>query len=106
MTAIKTANRRRRQSIHPDWISKTLAGGVGGLALALALLGIFTWLSEGGIQPGDKVQVVMWLVPPVWLGFFSCAYLFPSGRQACFWIGVANLLGYTALFSLQRLAGF
>src|SRR5690606_1635992 len=70
MKARTAASRSCRGSITPHWISKTLAGGLAGLSLAFALLGITTWLSPEGVQPGDKAQVVMWLVPPVWMLIF------------------------------------
>lgn len=102
MKARTAASRSRRYSIIPHWISKTLAGGLAGLSLPFALLGIATWLSPEGVQPGDKTQVVMWLVPPVWMFIFSLSYLFRSGWHAWGWLGGANLLAYAALFAIQQ----
>lgn len=94
-----------RAAIRPDWFSKSLAGGVGGLTLAIALLGLFAWLGPGGIDAPDKVQVVMWLVPPVWMTLFSLTYLFRSGRQAWSWLLGANLLAFAALSAARHLLG-
>lgn len=96
---------RGSDRISPDWLGKSLAGGVGGLTLAIALLGLFAWLGPGGIDAPDKVQVVMWLVPPLWLTLFSLSYLFRSSRRAWAWLGSANLLAYAALFATQHLLG-
>lgn len=100
-----TGTRRRHTPVRPDWISKTLAGGVAGLTLAVALLGLFAWLGPGGIDAPDKVQVVMWLVPPLWMTIFSLTYLFRSGLQAWACLGGGNLLAYAALILAQWLLG-
>ncbi|MFP1678672.1 hypothetical protein ACLD02_08225 [Alloalcanivorax sp. C16-2] len=83
--------------IRPDWWSKTLAGGVLGFTLGVALSGLFAWLGPGGIEAANKVQVVMWLVPVPWMAAFSLVYLFPSGVRAWLWLGAANLLAFGAL---------
>jgi len=105
MSHRNAAAHRRREAIKPHWLGKTLAGGVAGLGLSIALLGLFAWLGPDGIQPGDKVQVVMWLVPAVWMGIFSLSYLFRSGWHAWAWLGGANLLAYSALLTLQHTGG-
>lgn len=86
-----------RSKIRPDWCSKSLAGLLGGLGLALALAGLVAWLTPGGIQGANKYQFVMWLMSPLWLGVLSLVYLFPSGAAAWGWLGGANLLAFAAL---------
>lgn len=105
MTNDIRAARPRKTPISPDWISKTLAGGLAGLSLAIALLGLFAWLGPDGTSAPDKTQVIMWLVPPLWMSIFSLTYLFRSGWRAWIWLGSANLLAYTALSIVQHLAG-
>lgn len=84
--------------IRPDWWSKTLAGGVLGATLALALAGLFAWLGPGGVSAAEKPQFVMWSIAPLWLSAFAAVYLFRSGGRALLWMGGANLAAYALLF--------
>ncbi|MBY0239930.1 MAG: hypothetical protein K2X55_11515 [Burkholderiaceae bacterium] len=84
--------------IRPDWWSKTLAGGVLGATLALALAGLFAWLGPGGVNAPEKSQFVMWSIAPLWLSAFAGVYLFRSGARALLWMGGANLAAYALLF--------
>ncbi|MCH2556848.1 MAG: hypothetical protein MK005_06045 [Alcanivorax sp.] len=88
--------------IQPHWWSKTLAGGVLGFSLAIALSGLFAWLGPGGIGAPDKVQFNMWLVPFIWMTVFSLVYLFRTGIRAWLWLGAANGLAFLALMLARR----
>lgn len=77
------------------WCCRTLAGTVGGFGLAIALAGIFAWVGPAG---AGKYQLVMWMVPPVWLAVLSAVFLFRDGLRAWLWLGGANLLAYAGLF--------
>ncbi|CAO3379114.1 hypothetical protein [Azospirillum argentinense] len=87
--------------IRPDWWSKSLAGVVLGFALAVALSGLFAWIGPGGPTAVNKLQLVMWLVVPIWLGIASACFLFRDGRQAWLWLGGANILAHTALLAAR-----
>ncbi|HCE39897.1 hypothetical protein Y5W_03290 [Alcanivorax sp. 521-1] len=92
--------------IRPDWWSKTLAGGLLGFTLGIALSGLFAWLGPGGIDAANKVQLVMWMVPVPWMITFSLVYLFPSGVHAWLWLGAANLAAFGLLLAARAgLAG-
>ncbi|TLG75092.1 hypothetical protein [Methylocystis sp. B8] len=91
------------KEIRPDWISKTLAGAILGFSLALALAGLFAWLGPGGLGTPNKFQLVMWLVPPIWLTTLSLCFLFTSGTRAWLWLGGANLIAYAGLFACRQL---
>lgn len=93
-----------RKAIRPDWISKSLAGCIAGFGVAVGLVGLLAWFGPGGISAPDKVQVMMWLVPPLWLLIFSLSYLFSSGRQAWLWLGGTTLMVH-ALLGWTRLMG-
>lgn len=85
--------------IRRDWVSKTLAGMLLGLGLALGCSGLLAALLPGMPLPVSG-QLVMWLVPPVWLGVLSLVYFFASGLRAWLWLGAANVL----VLGLWRLA--
>lgn len=87
--------------IRPDWWSKTLAGVILGFLLAIALAGLFSWIGPGGPAAVNKLQLVMWMVAPIWLGVVSVCFLFRSGRQAWLWLGCANILAHTALLAAR-----
>lgn len=77
----------KSERIQPDWWSKSIAGGVLGILIAFALVGLFAWVGPGGINATDKVQFNMWIITPVWLTIFSLTYFFYSGWQAWKWLG-------------------
>lgn len=94
------ADRRAKPApIQRDWISKTLAGLLLGLGLALGCSGLLAALLPAMPLPVSG-QFVMWLVPPVWLLALSLVYFFSSGLRAWLWLGAANAL----VLGLWRLA--
>lgn len=93
--------RRKRPAIRTDWWSKTLAGAVLGLILALLLSGIIGWATPGGLGVPVKGQFMMWIIAPLWLLVFSAVYALPSGRAACSWLLGANALAATLLVWLK-----
>ena len=75
----------------PDWVSKTLAGLLLGLSLAITASGLLmAWLHALPVPVSG--QLAMWLVPPVWLGVLSSVYFFRSGLHAWAWLLAANAL--------------
>ena len=88
--------------IRRDWFRKTSAGAIFGLSLAIALAGLFAWLSPGGLETPNKFQLVMWLVAPIWLMTLSLCFLFANGNRAWLWLGGANLMVYAGLFACRH----
>lgn len=86
--------------VQRDWVSKTLAGTLLGLALALGASGVFSQLNAAMPLP-VRGQLAMWMVPPLWLGTLGLVYFFQSGLRAWLWLGGANLLAYGALWGLK-----
>ncbi|MBK0111182.1 MULTISPECIES: hypothetical protein [Delftia] len=89
------ARPRKPAPIRPDWISKTLAGLLLGLGLAISASGLLAALLHG-MPLAVSGQLVMWLVPPVWLLVQSLVYFFSSGLRAWAWLGGANALALAA----------
>lgn len=87
--------------IRRDWVSKTLAGTILGLLLALACSGLFAQLNQD-MALTVKGQLAMWMVAPVWLGTLGGVYFFASGWHTWLWLGGANLLAFGTL-ALVRL---
>ncbi|MGD9657350.1 MAG: hypothetical protein AB7U61_06860 [Methylocystis sp.] len=85
-----------------DWVSKTSAGAILGFTLAIALAGLFAWLTPGGLAAPNKFQIVMWLVAPIWLTTLSLCFLFFSGMRAWLWLGGANFIAYAGLFACRH----
>lgn len=85
------ARRSKPEPIRPDWVSKTLAGLLLGLSLALVCSGLLAALL-GSLPLAVSGQLVMWLVPPIWLGVWSGVYFFSSGWRAWAWLGGINAL--------------
>lgn len=91
-----TPPKAKPPAIERDWLSKTLAGGLLGFALAIGCSGLFLQLGPplaGNIKP----QLAMWMVAPIWLGVLSCCYFFQNGKRAWFGLGGATLLVAAAL---------
>lgn len=91
----------RRETLSRDWLSKTLAGVIGGFGLAIAASGLLACLTPGALDEQNKFQVAMWLVPPVWIGVMSGSFVFRSGRRAWIGLAAANALGF-AMLALAR----
>ncbi|MBI1907070.1 MAG: hypothetical protein HYS20_12685 [Rhodocyclales bacterium] len=87
-------------TMSPDWFSKTLAGALLGLTLAIGCAGLFNWLA-GSMPIAVRGQLAMWLTAPVWMGVLSGVYFFRSGRRAWAWLGGANLLVFGALLATR-----
>jgi hypothetical protein len=87
----------RSGTLSRDWLSKTLAGVIGGFGLGIAASGLLACLTPGPLDVQNKLQVAMWLVPPVWIGVMSGSFVFRSGLRAGAWLGGANLAGFMML---------
>lgn len=98
-----SAKRQQRPPIQADWLSKTLAGLVLGLTLALTASALLM-LPLAKLPLAVSGQLAMWLVPPVWLGTLSLVYFFASGWRAWAWLSGANALAL-ALWWLMRQGG-
>lgn len=94
----------QRSTKRPDWLLKTLAGLLPGLAIAFVAVAFFLWYGPGALPSGDKTQFAMWLVPLSWLLILAGVYLFSSGRRA--WIVLSSVAAvlYIGFFFLRSLA--
>lgn len=88
-----------------DYFSKTLAGLMLGLGLALSLSSLLAWITGDSAANSGKNQVLTFLLALIWTGTFSCAYFFSSGRRAWGWLGLANLVGFAGYYSCRFFAG-
>ncbi|SFP72681.1 hypothetical protein SAMN05443579_114150 [Variovorax sp. PDC80] len=87
------------------WCGLAFAGALPGFALAIALSGLFAWLGPGGMAPLNKYQFNMWIVPPLWLGICSAAFMFRSALRAWAWLGGATAVAGAMLFAVRHLSG-
>ncbi len=86
----------RRETIRPDWWTKTLAGVLLGFSLAILASALLSrYMVIVPLQAG--AQLAMWLVPVVWLAVLSSCFFFGSGLRAWAWLGGANLLALILL---------
>lgn len=85
-----------------DWLSKSVAGTLLGLALGL-LAGNVVALLGAGLAPPVRAQLAMWSVAPVWLGVLGGVFLFRSGARAWAWLAGVLVAGIALLFAAQRL---
>lgn len=95
---------RRLESRH--WFGKSCAGVLLGFGLAVALSGLFAWLSPGGVEGnGGKTQFNMWLIAPIWAGVLSFVFLFRDSLRAWLWLGAANLAAFGLLGAIRLVMG-
>jgi hypothetical protein len=92
---------KERNTLSRDWLSKTLAGVIGGFGLAIVGSGLLACPTPGALDEQNKFQVAMCLVPPVWIGVMSASFMFRTGLRAWVWLGGANALGF-AMLALAR----
>ena len=83
-----------REISNRGWPGKVSAGVICGFLLALGAAGTFKFAAGvGDTFFSTRGQFAMWLMAPVWAGVLSGCFLFPSGRSAWGWLGLAGLWG-------------
>lgn len=90
-----------QQKIQADWWSKTLAGWVLGLSLAIAIASLITILAFKYLAPNLAPQIGMWSAPWLYLPLVFIAYFIPKGWQALFIYAVLNAVTYGILFGIR-----
>lgn len=81
------------------WWSKSIAGVVLGLTLAVALAGLIARYGPGGIDAPNKVQFIMWIIAPLWMLCIGLVFFFRSGLRAWLTLLAVNVLAYALLFA-------
>lgn len=90
------------KSIQPDWLSKSIAGLLLGLLLALGLSGLLS-LALSPLVSTARTQLVMWSVMPTWMAVLGGCFLFRTGARAWLWLGSATALAWGAFLALRTL---
>ncbi|MFV5492362.1 hypothetical protein [Acinetobacter sp. ASP199] len=90
-----------QQRIQADWWSKSLAGWVLGLSLAIAIASLITILALKHLAPSLAPQIGMWSVPWLYLPLVFIAYFIPKGWQALLIYTVFNAVAYGILFGIR-----
>ncbi len=86
------------------WMGLSAVGIVLGFAMALFLSGIFAWLTPEAPDAPVKIQLVMWLIAPLWLSIWSAVYVFESVPKALKLYLPASLV-LLAMLTLTRVVG-
>ncbi|MDM1247727.1 hypothetical protein ACFODO_16610 [Acinetobacter sichuanensis] len=89
------------KTIQPDWWSKSFAGAIFGLSLAIALGNLIVVIGKHFIAMDLLVQLAMWSIPWLWMPLLFISFLFHTGKAAIFYMAAANLLAYACLFLLR-----
>lgn len=90
-----------QQKIQPDWWSKSLAGWVLGLSLAIAGASFVTLWGLNSLSKALAPQVGMWSLPWLYLPLVFIAYFIPKGWQALLIYSVLNVIAYGILLSIR-----
>ena len=90
-----------QQKIQPDWWSKSLAGWVLGLSLAIAGASFVTLWGLHSLNKALAPQVGMWSLPWLYLPLVFIAYFIPKGWQALLIYSVLNVIAYGILLSIR-----
>jgi hypothetical protein len=77
-------------------LARALAGGIGGLALALGLAGVYANWGPGSMD--RNLSYSMLLAVPIWVATFTLVFVPGNARFACVSVIVANALCYAALW--------
>lgn len=91
-----------KKPVKPDWLAKTSAGAILGFALAISSSGLLS-LALGALPLPVRGQLVMWAVPPIWLGALGFVFLFSSGQRAWLCLGGLNVLSWSAFWAIRWL---
>ena len=90
-----------QQKIQADWWSKSFAGAILGLSLAVGCASLITHWALSNLDKALAPQVGMWSVPWLWLPFFCIAYFIPKGWQSLLIYSVLNAVVYGLIFSIR-----
>lgn len=90
-----------QQKIQADWWSKSIAGWVLGLSLAIACASFITLWGLNNLDKALAPQVGMWSVPWLYLPLVFIAYFIPKGWQAVVIYSVLNAIAYGILFGIR-----
>ena len=90
-----------QQKIQADWWSKSFAGWVLGLSLAIACASFITLLGLNHLDKALAPQVGMWSVPWLYLPLVFIAYFIPKGWQAVVIYSVLNAIAYGILLGMR-----
>lgn len=89
------------QKIQADWWSKTFAGAVLGLSLAVGVAALITVWALQNLDRALAPQIGMWSVPWLWLPLFFIAYFIPKGWQSIVIYSVLNFIAYGLVFVVR-----
>ncbi|QIO06141.1 hypothetical protein [Acinetobacter shaoyimingii] len=90
-----------KNHIQPDWISKTIAGGVLGLSFSVAIANLLVLFGKDYLELSLIRQFGMWTIPWLWMTIFFATYFIPKGKTALYIFVVANVIAYVLLFSFR-----
>lgn len=90
-----------QQKIQADWWSKSFAGWILGLSLAIACASFITLWGLHHLEKALAPQVGMWSVPWLYLPLVFIAYFIPKGWQAVVIYSVLNVIAYVILLSMR-----
>lgn len=88
----------------PGWWQKPLIGMLLGFPAALSLSGLLAWLGPGGISHGFKTQMVMWLIPLLWLMPLSLVFFSRSYKRLVALYVAGNVFAFALLQGSIHLA--
>jgi drug/metabolite transporter (DMT)-like permease len=94
-------NRPLKPKSQQDWISKTLAGLLLGLSMAIAIGVSISLLSLEHVPRMLAPQLGMWCIAWVWMPAFFAAYFFRKGWHAWLCYLLLNLLCYAFVWFLR-----
>ena len=90
-----------QQKIQADWWSKSFAGWILGLSLAIACASFITMWGLNHLEKTLAPQIGMWSVPCLYLPLVFIAYFIPKGWQAVVIYSVLNAIAYSILLSMR-----
>ncbi|MBS1093712.1 hypothetical protein [Gluconobacter wancherniae] len=85
-----------------NWFSKALAGSVFGLGLTFAIAGIIGLLIHSDAMPmSASGQLLMWLIPTLWIAILGACFMFRSGLRAWAVLGALNIVLWGVFFTMR-----
>lgn len=102
--AKSTSNKKKRiqkqadAPYKPHWVTRIACATILGYPLAVGLSSLLLWSGGNDVVIGDRTQLIMWLITPIWLTGLSLIFFVTRINTVVIGYSGLNLIIYTLIY--------